>query len=286
MLEVLSKFSPRERERLLSRMVLDLNPDPAVEPKVPVPKEEELTRQRILKEIQPSGTPSKHRIYSTLSNEISKSVFMQVNETEVKQRLGQKGLLNPRLYKIGFSDFFKKETMKFGITRSHVEDSMRSPHRVEHLMLPGNFSRADDPPTFSLYLKMPRVQRRANVFSLLVLSTRNGADQSVIAAWRVYHSEVDVSKFERPLDVLRAFAEKYGMPVTAGNRTANFILYEVIPILGDATGFMSGPKMEAGAIMFFFKVRSDLQVLEVACAFHLDVNRYKRDLRRHGLNVH
>ena len=50
-----------------------------------------------------------------------------------------------------------------------------------------------------------------------------------MAAWFVYPAEVNVELVQQPLDVLKAFVENYGVPITIGPTSALFIESEKIP---------------------------------------------------------
>jgi len=311
MLESLKHHSPRERERILSRVVLSLMPDPELDPQSTISVENQLIHQRILEEIQPSGTANKLGLFQRLSREISIATFSQVRKDDVKARLGQKGLLRQDLYKIELSEGFKKGTTRFGISLTDAEEALRRPEAVEHL-LPDHFDQSGNQPSFTLILKTPRVKRRNDAFTLLVLSKREGTVQTVLAAWRVYHSDINISAPLRPLGVLIAFADRYGFPITVGSKTANFILYEKISVKGALSEMIKGPSgikmslnqftqqiqfsVDPGVSLncqthLFVRVTKsppiqiDGTVLEVALAFIVDLERYAADLRRHGVAI-
>ena len=240
MLEALKNEYPREREHILSRVALSLMPNPGIYPKSEISKEDQLIHETILREIQPSGAIDKPRVFQRLSKEISNATFSQVREEDVKTRLGQKGLLREDYYKIELSDQFNKEFTRFGVRPTYAVEALRSPGAVEHL-LPNHFGQSSDQPSFSLYLKTPPVRRSADSFSLMVLSMRKGAVQTVLNAWRVYHSDVNLSPPRRPLDVMIAFADRYGLPITVGSKTEKFILYEKFPVKGILSEVIKGP---------------------------------------------
>ena len=284
MLEVLKKYSPMDKERLLSRVALALMPDPGIDPEPTLNHEEELFRRKILAKFDPSKPHDKARIFELLSKEISNAAFARVKKNEVKARVGQKGLLRADSYNIKLSQSFKKLSMPYGIRQSHVEDALYRPDAVEHL-LPSDFGQPSDQVAFSLYLKSTKVQQLRNAFTLIVVSHRVGAVQNVTAAWRIYHSEIDLSHSRRPLDAWKDFAERYGVQITVGSVTAKFVIYEKIPIIGSKTDFIKGFLKEEGHFYQHFFLREKNGFFEVAYAFMLDVKKYISDLLEHGVHV-
>jgi len=112
--------------------------------------------------------------------------------------------------------------------------------------------------------------------------------QLVTTAWRVYYSDNDLTNVADPLDVLRAFVDRYGLTFTVGAdpQERKFILYETIPLPKDAQTDLlklhnkAGQKFEASNL---FRVRDG--VAEVAIVYAIDIDRYAEDLRKHGVNV-
>jgi len=202
MLESLKNYNLRERERILSRVSLSLMPNPGVDPKSAISKDDQLVHQRILQEIQPSGAVDKPRLFQRLSKEISKATFAQARKEDVKTRLGQKGLLREDFYKIELSDLFNKESTKFGVRAIDAVDAIRRPGAVEHL-LPDRFGQSSDQASFSLYLQTPPVKRRADSFSLMVLSKREGGSAnhfSCLAGLSLRYKPLSTSSTFRIID--------------------------------------------------------------------------------------
>src|SRR5215472_9941949 len=98
MLQSLKNYSPSERERILSRTIITLLPDPGISESFTTPEDEEI-RKQILAEIVPPGKPAQGAL-PRLSKEISEIALAHTPRQEIKDRLGQKGLLPSGGYSI------------------------------------------------------------------------------------------------------------------------------------------------------------------------------------------
>jgi hypothetical protein len=123
---------------------------------------------------------------------------------------------------------------------------------------------------------------------LLVQTRREGDLQTVVSAWRVYHEDVDLHSVTKPIELLRAFVDKYGIEfsIADDSRKRKFVLYENIPIAQDrTTEVFKLPQPEKRAFEWCNVFRRSKGELEIAVAYAIDVTRYAEDLRRHGVTV-
>jgi len=283
-LETLQNITPEYKERVLSRVALSLMPNPGIEPEQTTAAHEELIYRDVLREIQHWDPKKTNQLFGMLSKEISSAALSDVNQNDVKARLGHKGLLSSSYYKIELSQSFRKATIPFGIRPSHVERAVRSPDAVEHL-LPSEFDQPIDQSAFSLFLKTPEAQDQRNAYSLLIISKRENAVQKVARAWQVFHSDVDLSGTHGPLDVWRAFAEKYGFLIKVGDISGKFIIYKKMPFHGNQINVVKALVGNQRRFIHTFLMRTGNGFLEIAYAFMLDVDKYISDLHEHGINV-
>jgi hypothetical protein len=203
---------------------------------------------------------------------------------QARARLGQQGLLSSNLYQIQFHQTFV-EAEKRGIRKAHVEQAIHQPDSLQHV-LPEKI-RSEDFPAISVYAKHHGTSHSTDRFTLLVPTLRRGATQIVSAAWRVYHSDVDLADAHEPLDVLRAFVGTYGINFRVGNSPLRkFFFYEAFPLMPggqrtDITRIEAANPLDV-ASMSFLRV-SSLGVIEVAIAYVIDRPPYINDLRKHGV---
>ena len=269
-------------------MALGLIPNPGIRSEKILERElalqdEVLTevRQRLKLHDDEEFEKSKGRVYEFLAGEMVEIAFLTVDEDVVKQRVGQKGLLRSDLYEIHFTQFYEENFPQFGIRKAHVRETVHNPDEVEHLLRQkdGEFD------AISIFLKaIPRSEPQ----SLLVIAKRKGFEQHISWALKVYHSDVDLSTAHTPVDVWKAFANSYGLEMKVGATKGKFILYERIPAEGNkeielVTGKLPESKNFINSLVF--RKNANPPSFDVALAFSLDVEKYKADLRKHGVPV-
>ena len=124
----------------------------------------------------------------------------------------------------------------------------------------------------------------------LVQTYRNGMTQIVQSAWRVFPSDVDLTNANRPVEMLKAFAETFGVPITVGRTRSKFVASEFV-LTGGAMGqdLEFEIKVEDVPGDFFMSVshvkNSSRTLANVGVAYCIDMNKYKLALRAHGFSV-
>src|SRR5262245_20550625 len=204
MLKTLENRDQREKEYLLASLTKSLLPQPGIPSLEDEATVHAVAEDQLLHEIQTAlkldpndqSIQAKTKVFEFLSNEMSKSLQSGERIDQAKTRLGQKGYLPESRYRIEFRDSFR-ETENLDIRRSHVKDTLKIPDQVQHLR--PEISHREDFPAISIYLKSPNVRQQAHRFTLLVITERKGDTQIILSAWRVYHSDVDVSEISEPL---------------------------------------------------------------------------------------
>jgi len=276
-------------------VILRLLPNPGISESLTTPEEEEI-REKILAEIVPAGKPLQQAL-PRLSKEISEIALSNADTQEIKGRLGQKGLLPTGSYTIGFESYPKDNSERFGIRNSHVNDAIKRPDLSQHL-LPEMLVESPRFEAFSLFIKTHTAREPIDTFSLLVFACRSMAHLDVIDAWRVYHSEVDLSHATTPLDVLKAFTEKYGYPITKAGLdgvSQKFVLYARVPLRDTVTAntlayeyFVVAQEKpgDAKSDRRYWFFRQEGNELQIAFAFVLNIVQYQRDLENHKNRNH
>ena len=104
----------------------------------------------------------------------------------------------------------------------------------------------------------------------------------------IFHSDVDLSRAKTPLDVLKAFIDKYGVEVQVGEKTGKFFWHEKVPLApNQITNFFGFPApdpmidmsacVEPGGIID--------GVLQIVYAFGVNHTSYDADLLKHGIRL-
>jgi hypothetical protein len=289
----LKNQSAEEVQGILASLTLDMLPNPGISG---VPSD--LTadvRDRLIQEIRISlglkrgdnSPEAMSRIYDYLAREMGHAALANVDIKEVKTRLGDKGELAPPLYKIVFTDSFKNGSTRRGVDERIVELTLQSPDNVEHLRpeLLGLTSRR----ATSLYLKQFINNTSSfNSYSLLVFCTRVGYVQEVGNAWQIFHSDVDLSKAQTPLDVLKALIGRYGFEIQIGEKKAAFFWHELVPIsrhlpFNDLIKLPHEPNIDFAITWSPGEIRDN--TLELTYAFGINYTVYEADLAKHGIRV-
>jgi hypothetical protein len=292
-LDTLSGYEPSEALGVLSSLTFQLSPEPALEGetskgKVNFASEDVVAEIRGRVGLAPDdySDEARDKILSFISDQISEIVLSRTDEETVLNRLGDRGVLRPNLYEIIFPSPFKRFSER-GIRQEHVRQALNYPDDVEHV-LPEDMPFKGDG-SFSLYVKHRHSPNPIDDFSLLVVSSRKGYQQRVDDAFRVYPSDVDVGSAKFPVDLLKALAEKYGLPLDVGNQRGKFFFLVVIDKVpeGGETFVIGAPLPSDSNIPYEarFMLRETEKTIEVSMAYALDEVAYRSDLKKHGVQV-
>lgn len=299
MLQSLRNMDSQQAEYLLADLSLSLMPSIETGMLPEDDSENEELKQLVLKEIRQklklrpgdSSQESLAKIYEFLSNAISELSLEGEDVTGLKNDVGQDGLLRSDLYQIQIAKDVKANFSQF-VRPSHIEDAVHRPSLVAHL-LPEHFGIIAQEKAISLYFKIHEAQKQQDVFSLLVIAERKGATLLITNAWRVYQSDigVDFYKVKSPLEVLRAFIDKYGLEFEVGSQKTKFILYQKIDLPSadaehDILKFEGQYQNREIATAFMIRISKDPPYVEIALAYIIDLSLYKNDLQGHGVTLH
>lgn len=293
MIHSLSGRSRDEVERTLAEVAARVLPQPFPETEFQEFDQQLLTEIKKIIGLPPADQSRKalSRIYAYLYKEITSESLSSQRASDARGRLGRRGELPPGDYNIEFKPWFKYHEEKLGIRKSAVENAMRHPDQVEHLSHEHLKARGFAP--LSIYAKS-RLEE-ADHFTLLVVSSRQEAKQTIFGAWRVYHADVDLRGSITPLQMLHAFFDRYGQEFTVGDSAPQKLILDEVYPLPDWYGAGS-PDMDlfrvyglasagnAGFTRGYSRV-NPLGVIEVAIAVTLNMTKYARDLRRHGVKT-
>lgn len=276
---------------ILAAAMLSLGPDPEVGPR-PISHEYDFVAKEVIAEIEKSiaalntGKRSDKRI--SLGQALSKELDRALGSTSASQadalsRAGQAGRLLPSIYKVIQPKTFREQFNKLGIRKPDVQKAINTPDDFEHLLT--NKVVSDARETHSIFMKLMGDADLNQRYWLVVLCFRQGINQIVQSAWRVYSDDVDLSRVERPSEVLEAFALKHGRDICIGDECSKYHVEKEVPNTGTFdVGFQHRPFDNIFA-SFSHVTAEDEKTIKVGIAFCIDLDSYSAVLRRHGVSV-
>lgn len=288
-IDSLKKFDATTAARILSSLALSTT-NPGVGDAAEAEKAFIEERKDVLLELRgrPSKALSEDRnidFAALLTAEMKELALAGKDEDAILARAGHAGRLSLDLYSIKYTKAFPTLRHALGITEVHVEGAIRKPSEVQHFHAELPFGGSYSP--FSLFLKFHVGKREHDAFWLVVVALRKGRILLVHFATRVYTSDVDLSDAIQPIDVLRAFAEKYGLTVNTGGRSGRFVTSEEYarPSIGRSVRTIT-IKQTRGlyyhALAYTFDLHDRHRLL---MAFAINLTKYQAAMRIHGVRV-
>jgi hypothetical protein len=245
-------------------------------------------KDRLKIPLESDSPEAKAKVLAYISKLLS-SLLRGDDPSAVKGRLGQRGDLAPRDYKIIYpADFFNFQ-QGLAIRRNHVEEALSNPTAVQHLSSDIRDRSPDVFPNLSFYAKM-HVDHRGAPFSLLVKTFRDKAVQHVYSAWRIYHADIAMPEAYSPLGIFEAFVFKYGEELLlGGKRMGKLLFYKVLP--GVSFAEMDGMTAEQPGnplltVQLNWTTHKTSNTTYVTFAYSINLARYCADLMLHGIDVH
>ncbi|TXG94650.1 MAG: hypothetical protein E6R09_16970 [Rhodocyclaceae bacterium] len=221
---------------------------------------------------------AKTLILNLIGKEIRDVTIGSAQIGAVRKRLGQKGMLPPSSYKVSFTDEFSELCQTLGVTRKEVRQVISAPDMFKHFLPEISINNE----AISLYVK--GFADKSDPYSLLVDTHRVADEVRVIYAFRVFHSDIDMSDISTPLDLLKAFTERFGEDVVFEDEVAKLFLYRALPVGSNdwkvrlphsskPTDFRASQRLMASG------------VTEVAIAYAVGLTEYVASLRGHGVSI-
>jgi hypothetical protein len=296
MLKTLQKRSRDERQQLVARLAASLLPNPDIDDDQlamsPEPFDAMLAEIKQELNIHPADDPSKARLrlYDYLTRLMARLVLPNDEISEVRSRVGERGALPPQFYDIRYTENFEKSA-KHAVSKHQIVETLKDPDYYDHLYPPEGGKQ------MSLFAKIQRPVK-ADPYTLLVLSERKGAIQTVYNAWPVFPPEADHKAVTSAMDILKRLVDTYGMEFTILGFPTKLLIGEVIhasegmligysdgsidlgPKAFDVKGLGPGEEMRSVVVL---KIEGD--EVNVALAFAINMDKYYADLRRHGFQI-
>jgi hypothetical protein len=183
--------------------------------------------------------------------------------------------------RVTFDGTFYGDALAHHLTRRDVERVLRWPHWVDDLTAGAEFP---VPETITAWVAHPPVASPRDPSSILVVARERNAERRIHDAWRIYHSDVDLSRARSGVDVLTLFLARFGVDAQIGDATRRLFLPSRIPM-----GRASNSSMQFGGAAVAADIRS-LEIvrlvperleIEVTAAFAIDERALRGVLARH-----
>jgi hypothetical protein len=287
LLQTLKHRSPAEAAAILASLTLSLSSEAehSIEDSI-----DENLRSSLLSEVYrklhishtAQSESQKAELYRFLTKEMSNAALSATDTDEIKKRVGQRGDLRPDLYSIEIPPEARSLAKERLISLGEITSALEQPHEVEHL-LSGVLSSANSENAISVYSQEQETVSTGEHSVLLVLSRRMGYHQQIMEPIRIYPSDVHINDVISPLDLLKAFIEKYGFELKVAGRTGKFFLYETLPYHGDFTKLVEYPPEfeKETKHRTCLLVKLSVGKVEVALVYSINEGRYLADLQKH-----
>lgn len=295
MLESLSGLGKAERQSVLSSVALSLLPSPTPEPQYQIDDE---VRHRVLAESREhlslapdDDTPdARSQVVDFLGNQISESVLRGVDFNRIKSRLGDKGNLLPSEYEIKITPEFRGFMDMFRLDEAEVTEAVSHPDEIQHFF----YDDIAQNSSIGASLCAKSFGGGQDRYTLIVGLERVGQTMIPNFAWRVFLSEVDIRSARSPLEVVKAFADRYGLRFKIGDLPpAKFYENQVIAPKPGTRISRSNPLVNLVRRVEFAKAhvecglihRSPLGPIFIRFSMTINLDRYSSDLEKHGIKI-
>lgn len=226
MISALDSFDKVTAAGIVARAALSIDGNPSGSYRIPG---EERVRDAIISEAR--------KAHGIESNDVRPEILVRIGEildseldllispsdaNVALERLSNRGELPSDLFKIevikNVSEF---HGWKYANEEKLIEITVRSPDREQHF---GEHPEGPEHPfLISLFSKQFPNRFPGRTFTMLVAGQRLGLNLIVHHAWRIYASAVELGDAQSLVDVLRKFAESFGVDVRLGGKTGRFI---------------------------------------------------------------
>ncbi|MEO5375116.1 MAG: hypothetical protein H7840_12670 [Alphaproteobacteria bacterium] len=199
------------------------------------------------------------------------------DEEAALRRLSEKCLLTSDQYDLEFNAPLLNIVWGKSAKREQklARQTVRRPHFETQYGPAGD---KPEPDMVSIFARWYKEQKQS--FLLFVDGSRYGAVFRVMHIWRIYPDEVTFRPDDGLIDIMRAFAEAYGVEMTQGGVTGKFIEYAKLGPGEPPGGFLPGRPdlLKSG----FSRTHPVTGEVELVFSSFIDVARYKASMTRHG----
>ncbi|WP_080055309.1 hypothetical protein [Spirosoma aerolatum] len=220
---------------------------------------------------------SKSKILNFISDEITSVTLKPFQKQKAKERLGDKGLLALKDYKLVLTSITPTFQL-LGVSPAHIKDAFQFHDKYYHVENPKT------PVTF--FSKLIKTDKSENNFIVFVLADRDGDLLVVRAAWRVYLSDVNISEDYNISQLLDIFLDRYGMLIkTPTTNWSKLIWFDLSRY--NTNQDIEVWNQESLTDHRFLKIATrkrapSFGLIEVFCIYAVDIEKYLADLIKHG----
>ncbi len=289
MLDALKPFSRSEAERVLASAVLAIDTDP-VTGRLVLPRDAPVVHRQILDEayfqlgIDPQRIDrrDRSRVFNFLSGKLTETIKPGSSPSEIRDRLGQKGLLATSSYDIAASESLDQGLAGDAMTRDTVFSTIRNAQAFQHMLTKQVSATTDQ--AFSLFIGSFGTASDGERYAILVLAERRRRKLTAMFAVYVFPSDLDLAGAQSLLCVLEALTERYGIGMRVNGIEQKFFYSEEgrrfdrpadVPIF-------SKPATAEGV---WIGTRGTDGPETLHCLFFIDRTGYVADLNRHGIGA-
>ena len=187
--------------------------------------------------------------------------------------------------RVVFPGAFYHEAKSHRITRRVVERAFRTPKWIDAIVPERPQPAASEGMT--AWVADSATASRDDPFSILVMTRDRNGERSVHEAWRVYHSDVDLSHARSAHDVFVAFLDRYGLDVQIAGVTRRLFTACRLPMAASGNAGMkvlSDVERRAVHAVEILRLIPERSEIDVTIAFAIDEKALRRDLARHAVS--
>ncbi len=187
----------------------------------------------------------------------------------------------PGPFRVKFDHAFHDEARTRHLARHHVERVLRWPRLVDDLAGVGGINSAD---RLTVWLANPPLSNAEDPSSILVLTRDRRGTREVQDAWRVYHSDVPISRVRSAREALFAFLNRYGIELQIGSESRRLFTASRVPMgpSGNAEARLpdavSNIDVRLVQILELFPENASI---DVSLAYAVNATSVRADLARH-----
>jgi hypothetical protein len=189
--------------------------------------------------------------------------------------------VHQRQLRVTFDGGFYGDAYAHHLTRRDVERVLRWPHWVDELTAGADFALAE---TVTAWVAHPPVASPRDPSSILVVARERNAERRVHDAWRIYHSDVDLSGARSGLEVLTAFLGRFGVDARIGDATRRLFLPSRVAMGAAGNSSMQCADAPPGGDirpLEIVRLVPERLEIEVTAAFAVDERALRSVLARH-----
>jgi hypothetical protein len=295
MIAALEKYDSVIAAGVLARAALELESHGSNPAGDPVLADESEIRRAVIAELRAKlgigpndESPEVIDILCDSLDELTDELIAEPNSDEALTRLAERGELPSDRFSINIieniRDFYGE---KFSDEEKRIVETIRSPLKEQHFGPP---TQSEDPFLISLFARHYPNKFPYRNFYLLVAGQRDGLALHVHQVWRIYPSVARGILISASLiDILRQFAEFYGMDMVIGDQKGRFILSaRLLPGIKETQALIdasnSDPRYigDLFTITFFNQVNPVTGDLRASLAIAIDLRKYRGALDRMG----